>query len=266
MTEEAQPSPADDRDSRPPEAPEHSQPDYHVPTYGLPTDPARVPTTEMAPERSTVPEPGGPNPAGPAAENVALPSVGPGQHPSLPGSHPAGGYLPSVAGDPPAGGLGPVPGGGGSEVGAGRPGPSWVPPPPREAWHAPRRVETVPGTPFGTVHLEVPPMVSGLAIGALVAGIASVLVSFLVVCFGLAGAAEGWGAWAAGAFALLGVLSGGAAIVLGLLGLRQIRRVASPSAIRFRGRGLAIAGLSCGGTGLGVTVLAFLLALLLQAA
>jgi len=127
-------------------------------------------------------------------------------------------------------------------------------------------VEAVPGTPFGTVHLDVPPMTSGLAIGALVAGIASVLVSFLVACFGLAGAADGWGAWAAGAFALLGGLAGGASIVLGVLGLRQIRRVAPPPAIRFAGRGLAIAGLSCGGTGLGVTLLAFLLALLLQAA
>ena len=45
----------------------------------------------------------------------------------------------------------------------------------------------VPGTEFGLVQLRVVPITSGLAIGSLIAGIASILVSFLVLCFGLAG-------------------------------------------------------------------------------
>lgn len=141
-----------------------------------------------------------------------------------------------------------------------------VPPPPPESWRRPRRVEAIPGTPFGVVHLDVPPVMSGLAVGSLVAGIGSILVALAVGCLGLTGAQAGWGAWAAGAFAILGGLFGAAAVVFGLLGQRQIRRVAPPAAIRFTGRGLAIAGLSCGGAGLLLTVLAFLVGLLLQLA
>lgn len=140
-----------------------------------------------------------------------------------------------------------------------------VPPPPREAWRPPRRVAAVPGTPYGVVHLDVPPVVSGLAIGALVAGIGSVLVAFLVTCFGLAGAADGWGGWVAGAFTVLGVLLGVAGLALGLLGRRQIQRAAPPPAVRFAGGGLAIAGVSCGAVGLGLTLVAFAVAALLQA-
>ncbi|WP_091555815.1 hypothetical protein [Micromonospora pattaloongensis] len=126
-------------------------------------------------------------------------------------------------------------------------------------------MEAVPGTPFGLVHLDVPPVASGPAVGSLVAGIASILVSVLVTCFGLAGADAGWGAWAAGAFALLSGLAGIAALALALFGMRQIRRIAPPPAIRFTGRGLAIAGLICGGIGLTVTAASFGLALFLQA-
>lgn len=139
-----------------------------------------------------------------------------------------------------------------------------VPPPPREAWQRPRRVETIPGTPFGMVHLEVPPITSGLAVGSLVAGIASILVATIVACFGLLGARGGWGAWAAGAFVVLGGLAGLAGIGLGELGRRQVRRAVAPPAVRFTGRGLALSGLVCGATGLGLTVLAFLTALVLQ--
>ncbi len=146
---------------------------------------------------------------------------------------------------------------------AGIPGP--VPPPPREAWRTPQRVESVPGTSFGVVHLDVPPVTSGPAVGALVTGIASILVSLVVGCFGVAGARAGWGGWAAGAFAVLGVLLGISAIVLGELGRRQIHRAAPPPTIKFTGRGLAVAGLSCGGVGLGLTVLGFALALALPA-
>lgn len=139
-----------------------------------------------------------------------------------------------------------------------------VSPPPREAWQRPRRVEAVPGTAFGMVYLEVAPVTSGLAVGSLVTGIASVLVGLVVACFGLLGARGGWGGWAAGAFAVLGGLAGLAALGLGELGRRQIHRSAAPPAIRFAGRRLAFAGLICGAVGLALTVLAFLMALVLQ--
>ncbi|MBM0232474.1 hypothetical protein JNW91_11725 [Micromonospora sp. STR1_7] len=121
-------------------------------------------------------------------------------------------------------------------------------------------MEAVPGTPYGVVYLDVAPVTSGLAVGALVAGIASILVSLLVICFGVAFANEG-GVWASGAFAVLGVLAGVAAVVAGLLGQRQIRRPAGPPAVRFTGRGLAVAGLSCGAAGAGLSLLALGLSL-----
>ncbi|MBX7265177.1 hypothetical protein KIF24_03320 [Micromonospora sp. Llam7] len=120
----------------------------------------------------------------------------------------------------------------------------------------------MPGTPFGVVHLDVPPVTSGLAVGSLVAGITSILVSILVICFGAVGGGAN-GAWAAGAFAALGSLTGAGAVVAGLLGLRQIRRPAPPPSVRFTGRGLAIAGVSCGGAGLLLCLLGVGLALLL---
>ncbi|OKI69111.1 hypothetical protein [Micromonospora sp. CB01531] len=138
-----------------------------------------------------------------------------------------------------------------------------LPPPPQEAPRPPKRVDPVPGTPFGVVHLDVAPVTSGLAIGSLVAGIASILVSLLVFCFGIAGPNLG-GAWAAGAFTVLGALAGGAAIVTGLLGRRQIRRPAPPPGVRFTGRGLAVAGLSCGGVGLLLSLLGLGVALVVQ--
>jgi hypothetical protein len=122
----------------------------------------------------------------------------------------------------------------------------------------------VPGTPFGVVHLDVPPVTSGLAVGSLVAGIASILVSVLVICLGAAAGAQG--PWAAGVFTVLGVLTGAGAVVAGLLGRRQIRRPAPPPAVRFAGRGLAVAGISCGATGLALSLFGLLLALLLALA
>ncbi|MFY1704427.1 MULTISPECIES: hypothetical protein [Micromonospora] len=119
----------------------------------------------------------------------------------------------------------------------------------------------MPGTPFGVVHLDVAPVTSGLAVGALVAGIASILVSLLVGCLGIA-AQELGGAWAAGAFTLLGFLAGAGATVAGLLGLRQIRRPAAPPAVHFTGRGVAIAGISCGGVGALLSLLGLTVALL----
>ncbi|MFI0792479.1 hypothetical protein ACH4OY_07240 [Micromonospora rubida] len=119
----------------------------------------------------------------------------------------------------------------------------------------------MPGTPFGVVHLDVPPVTSGLAVGSLVAGIVSALVSVLVICLGAT--ADSQGAWAAGVFTFLGVLAGAAAVVAGLLGTRQIRRPSPPPAVRFTGRGLALAGISCGAAGLVLSLLGLGLALLL---
>ncbi|MFY1635879.1 hypothetical protein ACN27F_21830 [Solwaraspora sp. WMMB335] len=125
-------------------------------------------------------------------------------------------------------------------------------------------MEHVPGTSFGLVHLEVPPVVSGLAVGALVAGVISVLVSVLVGCFGAIGFEDSWGGWVAGAFTLLSGAFGGGAVVLGWLGLRQVRQAAPPPAVRFTGRGIAIAGISCGAAGLAFTLLGLALTVLLM--
>jgi hypothetical protein len=147
------------------------------------------------------------------------------------------------------------------------PHPGLVPPPPAEAVQRPRRVNAIPGTRFGVVTLDVPPTTSGLAIGALVAGIAAILVALVVVCFGLVGAGGGWGVLAAGAFALLAIVAGAGAVGLGVAGRRQIRQVhqlGPGSAMRFGGRGLATSGVVCGLVGLGVTLLGFVAALLLQ--
>jgi hypothetical protein len=102
-------------------------------------------------------------------------------------------------------------------------------------------------------YLAVNPTVSGVAVGSLVAGIASILVTTLVFCFGLAGAQSGWGALVAGAFAILAGFLGVAGIGAGLVAMRQIRRAVD----RLSGRGMAIAGLACGGVGVGLTLLGF---------
>ncbi|MBY8874020.1 hypothetical protein K7640_19530 [Micromonospora sp. PLK6-60] len=124
-------------------------------------------------------------------------------------------------------------------------------------------MDPVPGTPFGVVHLDVPPVTSGLATASLLVGIVSILVSLLVLCVGLAARSAG-GVWAAGAITVLGAIAGTAAIVTGLLGSRQIRRPAAPPEVRFAGRGLARAGLICGCVGLGLSLLGLALALVLQ--
>ncbi|RKN44335.1 hypothetical protein [Micromonospora endolithica] len=118
------------------------------------------------------------------------------------------------------------------------------------------------GTPFGIVHLDVPPVSSGLAVGSLVGGVVSILVSFLVICVGLVGG-DG-GVWAAGAFTLLGALTGAGAVVAGLLAMRQIRRPVTPPAVRFTGRGLAVAGVGCGAAGVLLSLVGVGLALLVS--
>jgi hypothetical protein len=107
-------------------------------------------------------------------------------------------------------------------------------------------------------YLAVNPTVSGPAVGSMVAGIGSILVTTLVFCFGLAGAQSGWGVLVAGAFAILAGLLGAAGIATGWVAMRQIRRAAD----RLSGRGMAIAGLACGGAGVGLTLLGFVIAAL----
>ncbi|WIN00691.1 hypothetical protein ACTOB_000613 [Actinoplanes oblitus] len=122
-------------------------------------------------------------------------------------------------------------------------------------------MDVVGGTGFGLVQLRVVPITSGLAIGGLAAGIGSIFVSILVICFGVGGA----GSWVAGAFTLLSVLAGGGAVTASLIAMRQIRRSGAPGRVRFTGRGLAIAGISCGGAGAGISLLALVLGLVLHA-
>lgn len=93
----------------------------------------------------------------------------------------------------------------------------------------------------------------------MVAGILAVLVSLIVGCFGLAGAQQGWGPIVGGAFAVLSAALAVGAIGLGWFGVRQITR----SGGRLVGRAMAVAGISCGGAGLVLTVIALVLALLI---
>jgi hypothetical protein len=142
--------------------------------------------------------------------------------------------------------------------------PAYVPPPsPAGRWQ-PERVDALPGTEFGLVQLRVMPITSGLAIGSLVAGIGSILVSFLVLCFGVMGADSGWGGWVSGAFTLLSVIFGAGAVALGLVARRQIRRSGHTGQVRFTGGGMAISGLVCGCAGAGIALLSLALALVLQ--
>jgi hypothetical protein len=117
----------------------------------------------------------------------------------------------------------------------------------------------VPGTEFGLAYFNVPPTVSGQAVGSLVAGILSVVVSLIVGCFGITGARQGWGPVVGGAFAVLAVAAGLTAIGLGWFSVRQITR----SAGRLAGRGMAVAGISCGAVGLALTAVAMVLSLVI---
>jgi hypothetical protein len=142
--------------------------------------------------------------------------------------------------------------------------PAQVPPPSPSGRWQPERVDPLPGTEFGLVQLRVLPITSGLAIGSLVAGIGSILVSFLVLCFGVTGADSGWGGWVSGAFTVLSVIFGIGAAALGLVARRQIRRSGHTGQVRFTGGGLAISGLVCGCAGAGIALLSLALALVLQ--
>ena len=155
----------------------------------------------------------------------------------------------------------------GPQTGPGTPPPFGagpVPPPGPDGQWRPARVEQLAGTEYGLVQLEVPAVTSGLATGSLIAGIASILVSGLVLCFGALGSGDGWGGWVAGAFTLLAVLAGGGAVATGLAATRQVRRSGQDGRMRFTGRGAAVAGISCGAAGAGIALLSLLLSLVLQ--
>ncbi|MEU8815252.1 hypothetical protein [Actinoplanes sp. NPDC048796] len=137
------------------------------------------------------------------------------------------------------------------------------PPPPNGRWQ-PERVDPLPGTEFGLVQLRVEPITSGLAIGSLLAGIGSILVSTLVLCFGLLGASGGWGGWVGGAFTVLSVLAGAGAVIVGMVARRQIRRSGQVGQVRFTGGGLGMAGIICGSCGAGIALLSLALTLVLQ--
>lgn len=145
-----------------------------------------------------------------------------------------------------------------------QPYPGYVPPPPASGRWQPERIDPVPGTEFGLVQLRVAPITSGLAIGSMIAGIASILVSFIVLCFGVEGAKGGWGGWVSGAFTVLSVVFGAGAIAIGLVSRRQIRGSGRTGQVRFTGKGMATAGLVCGCAGAGIALLGLALALVLQ--
>ncbi len=120
------------------------------------------------------------------------------------------------------------------------------------------RVQPVGGTPYAFGYVKVPPVTSGLAIGSLTTGTASIIVSLGMSCLGLAGASDGWGALVAGAFAILSVLLGIAGLVFG----RSARRIIRRSAGSISGRGVATAGIVCGSIGVGLSALGFVIAVL----
>ncbi|GIG89695.1 hypothetical protein [Plantactinospora endophytica] len=294
MTEEAQP-PGVERaaDGTPGQQPAGQESRHHEPSYTLPPD-ATVSSTAPNPvtpsPATSSPSPVTPVASGPSPSGSPVPAI------SAWGPVPAAGSTPPVTAYPvaeplrvavPSGAPAGYPGTAGPHggpSGAGGAGPAAVPAPPRESLRSPSRVDTVPGTPFGLVYLDVAPVTSGPAVASLVTGIGSVLVALAGGCLGLVGVSGGWGGWVAGAFAVLAGLLGVAGVLLGELGRRQTspagtaawpwrRRAAGGAAsagtappVRFTGRGLAISGLVCAGVGLALTVLAVAVAVLLQLA
>lgn len=246
------------------------------PGESAPDGSASVPADSAAPSATSgaVPVAGSAPVAGPAPVLAVTGAADPSAtelRVAAPGVPPA-----SAAGYPGTSGLP-----GGAAAAGGTP-PARVPAPPRESLRAPTRVDPVPGTPFGLVYLDVAPVTSGPAVAALVAGGGSVLVAFTAGCLGLAGSPEDWGGWVAGAFAVLAGLLGLAGLLLGELGRRQTGPARLPSwfsrqaaagtgpagapPVRFSGRGLAIAGITCSAVGLAVTVVALAVSVLLQLA
>jgi hypothetical protein len=165
-----------------------------------------------------------------------------------PSGYPAPGYY--AQGYPPPGYPGPGYGGPGYGGGHQPTAPGQIPMPRLPGIN---RLQPVGGTPFAYAYVRVPPVTSGLAIGSLTAGIASIAVALGMVCLGLSGAHDGWGALVAGAFAILSILLGGAAIAFGRSATRMIRRAAGATS----GSGMASAGMICGWVGVGLSVMGF---------
>jgi hypothetical protein len=233
-------------------------PNYHTPNYGTPPSPWASPDSssgstgsQATPQYQPAPRFDPPPRPVQSPPGYGAPAYGPPPGYGPPG-YGAPGYGP--VGYPPA--PGPVsPGYGGPAYGM--PGYGVQP----AAAPVPIRVDVIEGTQFGVAYPTVPPTPSGPSIGSMVAGIVSILISFVVGCFGLVGSTDGWGPAVSGAFAILAAFIGAGAIGMGFYGLRQIRRGSGT----VRGRGMAIAGISCGGSGIGLTVLMFLLAVLATA-
>src|SRR5262249_42358767 len=146
------------------------------------------------PPPGTPPEPGQPEPGSPAPVpwSPAPPGPPPGAPPPV---HPGQGWPPGPAPGPAP--PGPAPAGWPSPAPYQAPYQGPYPGPPARpapvATARPVRIEVLPGTGFGVAYPSVSPTVSGLAIGSMVAGIGSIIVSFSVFCFGLTGARDGWG-------------------------------------------------------------------------
>jgi hypothetical protein len=127
--------------------------------------------------------------------------------------------------------------------------------PPVGALPPPVAVHWVPSTAYGVAIVPVSTTVSGQAVASLVAGVGAILVSFVVLLFGVVGGSKGWGPQVAGAFALLATVVGVAAVVLSRIGARRVRVAGG----EVTGRGMATAGMVCGAVGLGLTVVGMLL-------
>lgn len=198
----------------------------------------------------TAQPPPGRQPQAPRPQGLYPPSVYP-PGPHLPGPYPPGPHLP---GPYPPGPHPPGPYPPGRAPVRARRGPGLPPP---------VAYQPIPQTPFGVAVVGVAPTVSGPATASLVVGVGSILVALVVGCFGALGAEPGWGPMVSGAFAVLAGFAGVAAIVLGRVGRRQVRADVGWRAVT--GRGMALAGVICGFSGLVLTVLAFAGAFLLAA-
>lgn len=197
-------------------------------------------------------------PAWPTPEPPVVPAWSAAEPPVVPGwpAEPAGPRQAWPAAGHPAAWMGPV----------------MLPPLPAPpgAYPVPVAYEPLSGTPYGLVYVRVRPVTSGAAVAALAAGIASIVVALVMSCLGLAGTEEGWGTLAAGAFAILSALFAGAAIWVGTVAVRAIRRTGWTPATRTYaaaggfgapdvtgGGGMAGAARVCGWVGLGLTCLGF---------
>jgi hypothetical protein len=137
--------------------------------------------------------------------------------------------------------------------------PAYPPRPPAGSSVAtPERIEAVAGTDFGLAYAQLEPIMSGQAVGSMILGIASILVTLPEAALGLRGAGAGWGALISGAFGILATLLGSAAIGIGVVATRSVKR----SVGSLRGYGIGKAGIILGIIGVSLAVISFVLALI----